>query len=123
MSYGRPCEFLGICSNFDRADSDKWQKKPCVHTELEELNSDGRDTLTYSSVRTFQACPKRYYYRYELGITRTDEGDSEALTFGRELHLHLAEYWQALMPEEKAHGTSDYAGNSLASASQEALPF
>lgn len=119
MSYGRPCEFLGICSNFDRADSDKWQKKPCVHTELEELNSDGRDTLTYSSVRTFQACPKRYYYRYELGITRTDEGDSEALNFGRDIHLHLAEYWQSLMPVENANGDSNDPANSVGCGSAE----
>ena len=88
MSYGRACPFLGICSNYDRPDSDKWTVKSQVHSEL-ELDGDGRDVLTFSSIRTFQICPRRYYYRYQMGIERNEPEEIEPLIFGHAWHSAL----------------------------------
>ncbi len=126
MAYSRPCPYLGICSNFDRPDSDKWLVKSQVHTELPDLDGDGRETLTFSSIRCYQTCPRKFYYRYQMGIERHDEEDSEALTFGRAIHEALEAHWEALIPQEKTHEHSnDAPGSSPADAECDAedVPF
>jgi hypothetical protein len=102
MAYGTPCKYLGICSGTDNHESARWQPKENTHAEL----GDGFDknTITYSSVRCFQTCPKKYYYTYELGIERIDEEEREALLFGHIWHIGLEAYWRALMPEENENG-------------------
>lgn len=101
MTYNSACAFLGICSGFDRADSPNWQPRKSVHSEL--TPDFDKNTLTYSSITTFQTCPRKFYYRYELGIERIAEEKREALFFGSLLHCALEAYWLALMPAEKKH--------------------
>jgi hypothetical protein len=98
MSYGSPCAYLGICSGLDTADSPNWARKPKVHEELPALDGDGRDTLTFSSVRTYQTCPRKFFYRYELGLEKAAAETAETLFFGSMLHVGLEAFWLSLLP-------------------------
>lgn len=104
MLYGSPCKFLGICSGHDDPDSDRWQRKVNVHSELPELQGDGRDQITNSRVRCFQTCRRKHYYEYELGIERQDDEEREALVFGTIWHKALNAWWSTFM--EKEHDDS-----------------
>ena len=85
----------------------------------EELGSHfDNNVLTYSSIRCFQTCPRKYSYRYELGIRRKGEPEREPLVFGRLWHMAMEGYWNALIPKEKPNATDTKAG-----ASEVALPF
>ncbi len=103
MLYGTPCKFLGICSGFDRADSDKWRRKSWVHPEIPPQQGDGRDLLTNSRIRCFQTCRQKHHFEYELGIERVDEEEREALVFGTAWHLCLAGWWSSFL-KEREHG-------------------
>lgn len=104
LLYGSPCKFLGICSGHDTPDSDKWQRKECVHNELSGLEGDGRDLLTNSRIRTFQTCQRKHYYEYELGIERQDAEEREALFFGTVFHQALAAWWECFrVPNNEVH--------------------
>jgi hypothetical protein len=108
--YNRPCEYLGICSGFDRPDSAKWQRRQQVHSEL-SLDGDGRDVLTHTRMRTFQTCRKKHYLRYELGIERVQEEEAEALYFGKMIHTALNAWWGHYLERE-----SDGDGSSTAAS-------
>jgi hypothetical protein len=94
IAYGRPCEFLGICSGHDTPDSDKWTRATEVHGELPGIG-DGRDTLTNSRIKTFQTCRRKHELRYEIGLRRVNEDEAEALYLGTALHEALAAWWTA----------------------------
>jgi hypothetical protein len=108
MQYGRACEYLGICSGHDSPDSPKWQRRESVHSELETVG-DGRDVLTNSRLKVFQSCKRKHYYRYELGIERTDRETSEALAFGSTMHAGL-ECWWACFPAHQPTGETNGIG-------------
>lgn len=93
FAYNRPCKYLGICSGSDSPDSDKWQVKKNVHSELPMLEGDGREVLTVSRLKCYQLCPRKEYYAYELGIERMDEEEAESLYFGTLWHKGLEAYW------------------------------
>lgn len=95
MVYGTPCEYLGICSGHDSPDSDKWVRREASHSELPIVAADGRGVLTHSSIRCFQTCRRKYFYRYELGIERADREEKESLVFGSLLHLALEAWWES----------------------------
>ena len=50
-----------------------------------------RDLLTISALRCYRACPRRYWYRYALGVRAVAEEDA-ALAFGSLIHVGL-EAW------------------------------
>lgn len=102
MLYGRPCQFLGICSGYDTPESPNWSRKPQVHLELPIENSDGRDILTNSRMRCFQTCRKRHFFEYELGIQRVDQEEREALVFGHMFHQALEAYLLTLQHQQEA---------------------
>jgi len=106
LLYGTPCKFLGICSGHDTPDSDKWARKANVHSELRELEGDGRDVVTNSRIRCFQTCRRKHYYQYEMGIERYDEEEREVLLFGHVWHHALAAWWSAFLPKESEDGYS-----------------
>jgi hypothetical protein len=95
MSYGTPCKFLGICSGHDTPESDRWTRKQQVHNEL-DLEVDGRSVLTNSRIRCFQTCRRKHFYEYELGLSRVDEEEREALFFGGLWHATLDAWWSAV---------------------------
>jgi len=110
MAYGRPCEYLGICSGYDSPDSNKWQQREKVHSELETLEDDGRDVLSHSRIRCFQTCKRKHYYRYEMGIERAEEEEAEALYFGSMFHTVLEAWWGCFkVEEEKDNGDRENA--------------
>jgi len=115
MRFGRPCEYLGICSGYDTPDSDKWQPKKDIHPELEGQLGGGLDVLTNSRIRCFQTCKKLHYFRYEMGIERADKEEHEALYFGTLLHKALEAWWRTLLPEQEESN----CGNSNSSAAQD----
>lgn len=95
MQFGSPCIFLGLCSGHDSTDSEKWERAGYVHDELtpRESAEGGRYVLTHSRIRTFQSCRKKHFYRYELGLRRTDEEEREARWFGSLWHAALTAWW------------------------------
>lgn len=127
MMYGRPCQFLGVCSGYDTADSANWQRKQQVHVELPLNGTDGREVLTNSRIRCFQTCRRKHYYQYELGIERVDSEDAEALAFGSLWHHGLEAWFLAIKKEqENTNGSRAVTGSSVngidAAADEEAVP-
>lgn len=109
MSYGSPCEFLGICSGHDTADSDRWQKR---QTASERLGIETAKTpISHSALSCFQRCKKQYYFRYELGIERVDEEEKEALMFGSLWHIAMEAWWLSFLPEESEVQDGDNSHN------------
>lgn len=96
MQYGRPCDFLGICSGHDTPESDRWQRVDSVHRELDTIDS-GTNILTHSRLRSFRSCHRKHYYRYELGLERVEQEDPENLVMGRLLHESLELWWASRM--------------------------
>lgn len=113
MAYNSPCQFLGICSGFDTADSDRWQKRESRHAELGEHGNI--DALTNSRLQTYQLCPQKHRFIYELGIERQDQ-DTEALWSGSLLHAGLEAWWRTFLPQETINVDSSEAATSGASA-------
>lgn len=101
IAYGSPCEYLGICAGHDNPHSENWQPRERVHGELDQYEGDGRDLLTHSRLRCFQECRRKHYYRYELGIERVREEESEALYFGSLFHRALEAWWSHYLIEEQ----------------------
>lgn len=102
MQWGRPCEYLGLCSGMDTTDSDRWVRKDNPHQELQEA---APEALTSSRIRCFQTCRRKHHYRYNLGLTRPHDEDAEALQFGTLLHRSLEAWFTAFIPEN-ANGNS-----------------
>ncbi len=98
MTYGSPCQFLGICSGHDTPDSDKWKRKAIQHPELNEHGD--MEALTNSRIRTFQTCRVRHWFQYELGIERHDDEEREALYSGTLLHVGLEAWWLTFLVKE-----------------------
>jgi hypothetical protein len=105
MNYNTPCEFLGVCSGHDTIDSDKWERVDCVHTEL-DIEGDGRDVLTNSSIKTFQSCRRKFKYKYVDGVRRQGD-EKEALYFGTQIHESLEDYFNEMMEVEKNGNPSE----------------
>lgn len=97
MQWGRACEFLGICSGFDTPDSDRWVKRENPHSELTKAPATA---LTNSRLRCYQTCPRKHHYRYNLGLSRPQDEDAEALQFGTLLHQSLEAWFSAFIPEK-----------------------
>ena len=112
MSYGRPCAYLGICSGHDEPDSDRWENVDKVHAEL-DTEDDGRNLLTNSRISTYQTCRRKHYYRYELGIRKQNQEDSEALHFGSLMHEALRAWFDHFkeIPDGNGESTDSFADN------------
>ena len=95
MNYGRACQFLAICSGHDAPDSDEWATKKNVHSELDDIDGDGRSVITNSRLRCFQTCHRKHFYQYELGIEKPERETEESLYFGSLFHASLDKWWAA----------------------------
>lgn len=109
MAYGRPCQYLGICSGYDSADSDKWHRKAQVHSELPLLEGDGRDVLTNSRIKVFQLCRRKHELQYEVGLERQDEEEAESLYFGNLWHLGQEAWWNHHKEQSDEYATDPQA--------------
>lgn len=110
MLYGRPCEYLGICSGFDNPDSDKWIKA----NPHKELNEVADSALTNSRIRCYATCRRKHHYRYNLGLTRVDSEDAESLRFGSLLHVALEAWWECFTETNHVNGNNGHAVNEVA---------
>ena len=110
MNFGRPCDFLGICSGYDTPDSDKWRQRESAHPEV-NLQSD---VLTHSRIRCYQTCKRMHHYRYELRLERADDETAEALVFGQLLHRALEAYFTWMKGRQDEYGSSSPAAIEVA---------
>lgn len=84
--YGRPCDYWPICSGeTDVNDRLRFEERePKTHLPI---------LLSQSGMKTFRACPRRYYFNYEVGIR--PRSSSESLKTGRSIHLALEQWWKS----------------------------
>ena len=101
MMYGRPCQYLGLCSGHDYPESDRWTTAP-VHVELEMELPENRDKffdemeiITNSRAKTYQTCRRKHHYRYEMALVKREEERKDALIFGTLWHHCMDAYWKA----------------------------
>lgn len=110
MNYGRPCQYLGICSGHDDPESDRWRVRDSFHPEV----SFGESVLTHSRIRCFQTCRRKHLYKYEMGLERVDDEESEALQFGSLWHKTLEAYFLRIKEIQDAESTDQSAITEIA---------
>lgn len=111
MAWGTACRWLGVCSGYTDINSPGWVKKTRIHNELPLLEGDGRNVLTFSSLKSYQSCRKKFYHEYELGLERIDEEEKEAIFMGTCLHSALEKWFSAQLinqPTELLKGTNEH---------------
>jgi len=111
LTYGSPCEYLGVCSGHDTLESDKWERASRVHAELSD--DFGGNVLTNSRAKCFQLCRRKHHYRYGLGIRRRDEEGTEALYFGSLMHQSLEAWWSAYLEGTENDKRDEAGGGQL----------
>jgi hypothetical protein len=119
MNFGRPCDFLGICSGYDTPDSDKWRQRESAHPEV-ALDTD---TITHSRIRCYQTCKRMHHYKYDLKLERVDDESAEALVFGQLLHKALEGYFLFLKETQDEYRNSCSAAAIEVASGQKALAF
>lgn len=119
MNWGRPCEYLPICSGHDTPDSDRWRKRESAHPEI-----DGSEAvLTHSRIRCFQTCRRMHHLKYNLRLERADDETAEALVFGQLLHRALEAYYVGLKGQQHGNCNNALAANEVASARAQTFAF
>lgn len=94
MNYGTPCEYLGLCSGVESPDSSLWVHREKPHEELNVESDESRWTvLSHSSIRCYQTCRRKAYYKYELRLERADDEEKDALFYGHLMHQALEAWW------------------------------
>lgn len=96
LAMNSPCRYLGICSGHSSIDSDQWTQGT-VNNELDVDGSD-KNIITQSRVKCFLTCRMKHHYQYELGLTRVDEEEREAIFFGSCIHSALEAWNRAQLP-------------------------
>lgn len=100
--YQVPCRYLDVCCGMDEIARPRWTFLHSVHQELPEVRGETRDIITHSRLKTLRACPRKHYYRYELGAELSDgPSHSEALQLGTMVHACLEAWWRSFMIEEE----------------------
>src|SRR5687767_13273251 len=54
-----------------------------------------RDYVSFSSIRTYQACPLRYFFRYVAGLR--EESVAATLVFGTAIHRAMEHHFREVM--------------------------
>ena len=81
--YGRACPFIPLCKG---ADLSGYEVKEQRHAELGE---NAANVLTYTAIKCYNQCARRYLYQYVEGLQRKNEESAEALQIGSLVHLAL----------------------------------
>lgn len=94
--YGSHCDYWAICSGqAEPTDPTLYEVGDRANAELSaDTGKRKLPVLSTSAMKTFRACPRRYYMRYERRIRSL--AVSDALRFGRLFHLGLEVWWQTL---------------------------
>jgi hypothetical protein len=92
VSYGRTCQYFGVCSGEASLDDPAlFRRSEVAHPELSD-NADAR-LLTSSRLKTARACQRLHKFRY-IDMARPTV-EPEALRFGTLIHLGLQAWWEA----------------------------
>jgi len=83
MQWHRECDYFAVCSGVARIDDGMLFRRQAPHEEL-AAESQSLELLTQSSMRAYRACPRRYYYCYELGVRSLKR--AQALSTGTSIH-------------------------------------
>jgi hypothetical protein len=96
--WGSKCVYFSACSGLSSIDDPLlFRKADRAHEELESdtpKDSEALVLLTQSAIRSYRACPRRYFYRYEEKIRPLAPQD-EKLRRGSSLHRAL-EVWSKM---------------------------
>lgn len=109
--YGRPCDYWAICSGETTTDDR-------LRYEAREPKTRLPIALSDSGMKTFRACPRRYYFNYELGIR--SRGTTESLKTGKSIHSALEQWWISGGDLDRALAALEN-GDPFARAKQEAM--
>jgi len=89
MQYGRTCDFFPVCcGEAQPTDPVLYQIRKKRHAELDCATDDH---LTQSSLRTFRACPRRFFYRYEMKLSSV-RANPESMMMGTSIHRAVEWY-------------------------------
>jgi hypothetical protein len=91
LHWGRACDYLSACTGEQDIDDDLLFYVGSKRHE--ELDDEGDDVLTQSSIRCYSACARKFYYRYERRIRRRVP-DAEPLRRGKSIHRALEVWWK-----------------------------
>jgi hypothetical protein len=92
MQYGRTCDYFSVCTGATTIDDPMLFR---VRTKRhEELDAQGEDVLTQSSIRCYRACARRFFFRYEMLVEPTGP-KPEPLRMGSSLHRGLEHWWKS----------------------------
>lgn len=91
MQWSRECDYLRLC-NSEASPDDPLLFRRAERTH-EELDSTDLELLTQSSLKTYRACPRRYFYRYEERLRPVSE-QAKPLLQGKSLHAALEVWWK-----------------------------
>jgi hypothetical protein len=91
MQWSRECDYLRLCNREASVDDPfLFRKAERTHEELDESDLE---LLTQSSLKTYRACPRRYFYRYEERVRPVSES-AKPLLQGKSLHAALETWWK-----------------------------
>ncbi len=96
-AWGSFCQYFAVCGDGASIhDPTLFRDAEASHEELSpELAAKRRLPLvTASSTKTYRQCQRKYYFAYELG--RRSIYESNALRFGKLIHLGLEVWWQTV---------------------------
>jgi hypothetical protein len=92
QKFGQNCEFWSVClGEASLTDNTRFRRVEHPHEEL-AAGKRRLPIVTNSSLKTFRSCPRKYYYRYELGVRSLAKSD--ALRFGTLFHAGLEVWWK-----------------------------
>lgn len=110
LAWNRPCEYLPICSGRAAADdSSRYTRRKSLHVELPVLAESGADCkniLTNSRMACFRQCRRKHLYRFEEGIERINDEESDALTFGTLMHEAFKAWFDCFSGKELVNGNA-----------------
>jgi putative RecB family exonuclease len=68
----------------------------------------GRESLSFSSIAMYQACPQKWFYRYVVGLP--EQTKSASLVFGAAVHSALQRHFDELLATGEAARLDDLMG-------------
>ena len=99
VSYGRTCDFFGVCTGEESIKDERLftrRESRAVHAELGP-DDNAFALLTTSRLSAYRACPRLHKLRYIDGYRPAVE--AESLRFGSLVHRGLQRWWEAWSDE------------------------
>lgn len=91
-TYNTPCAYFPICSVGRDAEQAVIENGYVFKRKNTELSRGKRRMLTYSAIRMFQSCPRKYDFRFNHEIVPAKR-DEQAMYLGTVIHAALAAYY------------------------------